>query len=271
MALQGAGGGQLGIIVSMIFKVPPKISKVTLLSIEYPEATLNEQIEVFDVLQNMLPTLDRRINFRVSIYNSVEEKRGIYIVGLFYGTKDEALEIIEPLKNISSNVEITSEYTIFLQAVKEIGTIYQPYEKFKSMGRFVYDKYSRNEIKEILKFIKERSNGSIFTAVTIYGLGGAVNDVDKNSTAFYYRGCQYILGIQTVWEEYKYKKENEYWFKNQYNRMKKFFTGAYVNFPYAGIENYEEKYYGCHIDRLTEIKNKYDPYNIFKFPQSIKI
>ncbi|MGL4107317.1 FAD-binding oxidoreductase [Clostridium sp. LP20] len=269
-ALRGAGGGNFGIIVSMTFSLPPKINKVTLLSINYDELPLEEEVEIFDILQNMFPNLDRRINFRVSFFNSEEDGRGIYIIGLFYGREEEALEIIKPLIDINSSVKIKIEYITFLEATRKIGSIYAPYEKFKSTGGFVYKKYSKSELVRILQYIRMRPAGSVYIAVTLYGLGGAVNDKDKNSTAFYYRGCQYILGIQTVWEEDNYQEVNEEWFKEQFEIMKGFFIGSYVNFPYSDIKNYEIRYYGNHVKRLRRIKNKYDPFNIFKFQQSIK-
>jgi hypothetical protein len=46
-------------------------------------------------------------------------------------------------------------------------------------------------------------------------------------------------------------------------------TGSYVNFPYNELPDYLEEYYGSHVGRLKEIKEKYDPFNIFTFPQGI--
>jgi len=44
---------------------------------------------------------------------------------------------------------------------------------------------------------------------------------------------------------------------------------SYINFPYLGIKNYMNAYYGQNADRLICVKNKYDPENLFSFPQSI--
>ena len=48
-------------------------------------------------------------------------------------------------------------------------------------------------------------------------------------------------------------------------------TGAYINFPYAELEDYEKEYYGENIERLKAVKIKYDPYEVFNFPQGIRV
>ncbi|AWB19457.1 BBE domain-containing protein [Clostridium botulinum] len=47
-------------------------------------------------------------------------------------------------------------------------------------------------------------------------------------------------------------------------------SGSYINFPYYPLPNYLYDYYGGNVQRLKCIKFKYDPLNVFKFPQSIK-
>jgi len=46
-------------------------------------------------------------------------------------------------------------------------------------------------------------------------------------------------------------------------------VGGYVNVPDTALANWEEAYYGTHFKRLRKIKSKWDPYNVFKFEQSI--
>ena len=44
---------------------------------------------------------------------------------------------------------------------------------------------------------------------------------------------------------------------------------SYQNFIDGAETNYLRAYYGTNLERLVEIKRKYDPNNLFRFPQSI--
>ena len=59
---------------------------------------------------------------------------------------------------------------------------------------------------------------------------------------------------------------------NVYNEIKEY-TSEYCfpNFIDYDIEDYINSYYGENSNKLTEIKKKYDPNNIFKYKQSIPI
>ena len=79
------------------------------------------------------------------------------------------------------------------------------------------------------------------------------------------------MGIQSVWEVDKYAEENKEWVNENFKTLKALTNGSFVNFPIIGLENYEEEYYGENIKKLREIKAKYDPYNVFTYPQVIKL
>jgi hypothetical protein len=52
--------------------------------------------------------------------------------------------------------------------------------------------------------------------------------------------------------------------------MEVFFTGAvYVNSMQDGLRDWKNAYYGCNFDRLCAAKRRYDPYNMFSFPQEL--
>jgi FAD/FMN-containing dehydrogenase len=48
-----------------------------------------------------------------------------------------------------------------------------------------------------------------------------------------------------------------------------FTVGDYVNFPDRYIKDWPTAYYGRNLRMLREVKGKYDPFNVFHFPQSI--
>ena len=268
-ALRGAGGGNFGIVTSLTFRLPPKLNKVTLFTIYYPNTTTIEQANTMNVFQNLYETLDRRVNMRASFYNSEEEGLAVFFIGLFYGEIEELKEILEPLL-VLPKAEAKFEYTTFFKAIKMIGSIYPESEKFKTEGRFEDRIYSKCELLKLASSIREKPEGSVYAAVTFYGLGGAVKDKGKNETAFYYRDSNYIISIQSVWENSIYAKENKEWVASRLSYLEKITKGSYVNFPYSPLINYEEKYYGGNLCRLKCVKEKYDSFNIFNYPQSIK-
>lgn len=269
-ALKGSGGGNFGIVTSMTFKLPNKINMATLINIDFNNIDIEEKIDIIEELQNTYKALDRRMNLKIAIYNSAEKGSGIKMTGLFYGTKEEANKILEGLKNKGSNLYYNLEYMTVLEANRLIQDSHPDYEKYKSGGRFVFRDYNREEIREIIELVANRAEGATYTAVSFYGLGGAVSDIEKCDTAFYYRGAKFIMGFQSVWEDLKYAEKNVNWVKENFEFIRLITEGSFVNFPIDVINDYEKEYYGENINKLKEIKEKYDPKNMFNFEQSIK-
>jgi FAD/FMN-containing dehydrogenase len=46
---------------------------------------------------------------------------------------------------------------------------------------------------------------------------------------------------------------------------------SYQNFIDGAETDYLRAYYGANLERLVEVKRKYDPGNLFRFPQSIPL
>lgn len=270
-ALKGAGGGNFGVVTSMTFKLPPKVNRVTYFQIYYPKTTKETQIKFLQIWQNWISTVDNSINASGGLYNSIDEPNYIYIRGISYNTIEETKDLLKDFYYIES-IDISFEYAPFLTIINEVASSYPPYEKFKSGGRFVNRYYSTNELSNIADIINQpRPNGSILTSINIYGFGGKISDVDKFETAYYYRDAKYILYIQSIWEDNKYRENNVDWVLNNFKYIYDITYGSYINFPTLELPHYEVNYFGENICRLKKVKEKYDPYNVFSFPQSIKI
>ncbi len=267
-ACQGAGGGNFGVIVSMTFWLPPKVNFVTLIEIDYLKVTSKEQEKFLLIWQEWLKTADPRITLISRIYNSPADGLAMLVRGIFYGKPEEAKQIMEAFLTLDK-AEYNIEYMTFLEAVTIIGSAYPPFEKFQSVSRFVYRDYTCAERAELAELIRERPCGSVFAGLSMYALGGRVSEVERKDTAFYYRDAHYIIWLETVWEENRYAAANREWIYNRFPYLESLTTGSYVNFPYNKLPDYLEEYYGMHANELKRIKIKYDPENIFSFPQGI--
>ncbi|MDA2074104.1 hypothetical protein ACTFRD_29905 [Bacillus cereus group sp. MYBK249-1] len=192
--------------------------------------------------QKWLVHLDYRITLGGSLYNSANEGLAIYGRGIFYGTPEEAKDILQSLVCIEGGTT-SLEYIGFLDAMKKIEASYPKSEQFKSTGRFVYRYYNDQEIENIIHLIQDRPRGSIFAAISLYALGGKVNDINKNDTASFYRDAHYILGIQSIWEEPIFKKDNFKWVEQRFSYIKTITKGSFINFPYSELKDYMCAYY----------------------------
>ena len=268
-ACRGAGGGNFGVIVSMTFKNPPPVDKVTLIEIDYLHVSAKEQEAFIHTWQEWLKGFDNKITLISRIYNSDNDGLSMLVRGIFYGEPDEAEQIVGKFL-ILEGAEYNFEYVTFLEAVTIIGRTYPSSEKVQSASRFVLNDFSDKQISEIVGLIKERPLGSVFAGISMYALGGRVSKVSADDTAFFYRNAKYIIWLETIWEENRVADENMEWIRKQFPYLESVTKGSYVNFPYGELEDYLEEYYGCHVKSLTKIKMKYDPYNIFTFPQGIR-
>lgn len=268
-ACRGAGGGNYGVIVSMTFRLPPKVEMVTLIDIAYRHVSPKEQEKFLKTWQEWLQTADRRITLQSRIYNSDQDGLAMLTRGIFYGDPDEAKQEVEEFLALEG-AEYSIEYVSFLEAVTIIGSIYPSSEKFYSVSRFVINDFDEDEISQIVGLIRKRPQGSVFAGISLYALGGQVAETDVEDTAFYYRNAHYIIWLNTVWRDNSFKRENKEWISRQYPTLAEITTGSYVNFPYNKLPDYPEMYYGRHIHTLRKIKQKYDPEDVFTFPQGIE-
>ncbi|MGL5381580.1 FAD-binding protein [Clostridium sp.] len=267
-ALRGVGGGNLGIVYKIKYNLPPKFNNVTLFSIYYKDINSDEQVVIMDKFQQLYIDLDRRANMRASFYNSVDEGVASYIFGLFYGNKEEIEDILKDFL-VLPKAESNFKYTTFIEAIREVENGYPSSEKFKSTGRFSDRIYNYNELIDMAKIISVRPQGSVFVGITFYGLGGAVKDKGKEETAFYYRDSNFIIGIQSIWEDSKYAEINKEWVMCKFKFIKKITTGSYINFPIYPLKSYKKEYYGENLFKLKNINNKYNPLDIFNFQQGL--
>ncbi|WRS26304.1 FAD-binding oxidoreductase [Oscillospiraceae bacterium MB08-C2-2] len=267
-ACRGAGGGNFGVVVSMTFRLPPKTDFVTLIEIDYLHVTSLEQEAFLATWQSWLAQADPRVTLVARIYHSETDGLAMLVRGIFYGSEQEAQAIMQPFLALPG-ARPSFLYTTFLEAVTILGSSYPPYEKFQAVSRYALREWNPSEIAELAGLIQEPAQGSVFAGLSLYALGGRVEAVPQDETAFYYRNAHFIVWLETIWEDPAFRRENEKWINNRFPALASVTAGSYVNFPYSCLPNYLEEYYGTHVGRLMQIKQRYDPYNIFTFPQGI--
>ena len=113
-----------------------------------------------------------------------------------------------------------------------------------------------------------RSNHS---AVILFQVGGALNDLPREHSAVGNRDARYVLNIAASWESPQDDGSNIEWARRAWNDLRQFSTGGnYINFLTAdeGPERIQAAL-GGNVARLAEIKAKWDPENVFRTNRNI--
>jgi FAD/FMN-containing dehydrogenase len=109
------------------------------------------------------------------------------------------------------------------------------------------------------------ARGASSGALLIDAYGGAINRVKPAATAFVHRNV--LASIQY----YAGGAGARTWVDASRAALKPATSGAaYVNYIDPHLANWQQAYYGANLPRLRTVKKKYDPHNLFRFPQSIR-
>ncbi len=106
--------------------------------------------------------------------------------------------------------------------------------------------------------------------VFIAHVGGAMARVDADATAYPQRSAHFIMNVHTRWEDPTKDGACVDWARDLYDKMKPHSTGsAYVNFMPEDEADHMAGAYGANGDKLSKIKGRYDPDNLFRVNHNI--
>jgi FAD/FMN-containing dehydrogenase len=108
--------------------------------------------------------------------------------------------------------------------------------------------------------------------VFIGHLGGAMNRVPVDATAYPHRDVQFVMNVHTRWRDSSQDAECIAWARSLFDAMVPHATGGvYVNFmPGDESQRVAKGAYGANYARLEQIKAAYDPANLFRQNQNIR-
>lgn len=264
-AHQGAGHANFGIVTSMTFLTYPNDDNAVTFSLYWSE--FDEFTTVFDTWQRILSNATDDITMQFSI-----EQKYFAIAGLYLGTEEELLEIIKPLTELGSPYVATNKMSIMQAVLKFSG--YQSFEQIKTLDRensqgyfkvkslYANDFLSKESTETIKKFMLKETMWN--NSISFMSMGGSVNKVKSNHTAFFHRNSLYMMQITISFDE-SCKQNALKWQKQLYAELnEKMGSNCYPNCPDDDLCNPGECFYGDNLKKLKQIKSEYDPHGLFQ-------
>lgn len=264
-ALKGAGNGSFGVVTDFTFAIQ-QIKEVSTFEMDWTwdETRIPEIIQIW---QTWVKTLPDTITTQMQLWY-LNGNANIAITGVKVGN-EPFREWEEAFKDLRPNINIYKES--YIDSAKRWSGVYTaPFNKGKSS--ILVEPLSEEAIQEIILFFKQLQNDKAeqYVYLEMEGFGGKIPQGDnafssKNAFGWLY---QVIYWQQQVSEANSLKYINDFHEKLTTHVSKH----AYANIvDYDLGENYLEAYYGDYVDRLIEVKNKYDPMDFFHWKQSIPL
>jgi FAD/FMN-containing dehydrogenase len=109
------------------------------------------------------------------------------------------------------------------------------------------------------------------SAILIFPLDGALNELPENHSAAGNRDAGAVLNIASAWERAEGDSDNIEWARGAWRDMRQFSTGGtYVNFlTEEEGEDRTRAAYRTNYARLAELKSRWDPSNFFRTNKNI--
>jgi FAD/FMN-containing dehydrogenase len=111
---------------------------------------------------------------------------------------------------------------------------------------------------------------SPFSQIAGWAMGGAVSRVDANATAVGEREIGFDINIAAAWPPSDPNGDrHKSWVRNGWEALRPHSVGVYANFLSDEGASGVEAAYGDRMNRLTALKDRYDPTNVFRLNANI--
>jgi len=260
------GGGSFGIITEMTFQASP-VDDVTVIRMEWPRDQVGRALFAWQSLAPFWPdelTTSLDVNGPPSGSASLD--------GLYLGGTSALQNVLAPLLAASqpSRVDITT--MSYLESAERFsGQSKLPFF-FKAKSDYALSPLEPEAVETIRDRLAASPDtvGQASTSVQFQAYGGAVNRVPADATAFPHRSALLSMQYLAHWSDPADESASLTWIRDFYSAMGPFVSGyAYSNMCDLDLQDWPHAYYGANIDRLIQVKTRYDPSNLFRFAQSI--
>lgn len=270
-AIRG-GSGNVGIVTGFEFDCVEASRECLVANVLYPFDGATEYLQYFNEVAPGLPdeTFPTAAVMTVpELPDLPEELHGElavagYVMGVGSGDDlEEALESFADFGNPHVAAVYPADYT----------ELYEPFE-IPSGQRHHWESFYMDELDEI--FIETVLDEAIpmptpQSNIAIYTLGGAINRVASDATAYPHRDAQFAVHIQGHWLDESDDEACVGWTRDLHETLRQFGTGGeYVNNQTDTDTNRVRAAFGENYDRLAQVKVEWDPEDRLRSTQHVE-
>lgn len=191
----------------------------------------------------------------------------VAVAPVYAGDVTEGETVVAPLRSFGSPIADTVEHRPFVEWQQAFD------ENYPEGDRYYWKSHNfRSPPDDVFDVMVEYADTlpSPETRVSVTHLGGAVNRVGLDETAYPHRDTQFLVNITTRWQDPARDNECIAWTREYFDALGEYATGGtYVNLI-SERDGEESMAYRENYDRLVELKDEYDPEDLFRMNQNVE-
>jgi FAD/FMN-containing dehydrogenase len=270
------GGGNFGVVTSFEYRLHPVGPEVMFCFVLYPGERAKEVLGfceeyVAEAPEEVSPLV---MAGRVPPVEMFPERwHGepmVAVAAMHAGEAEEGERELRPLRelggaiaDLSARMPYTVAQSVFDEDYPDGWRYYWKSQNISALN---------DEVIERL-LIHAEAAPSHHSTVDVWYQGGAMSRIEGSETAFGDRSAPIWIGVEANWEDTQDDEANIAWVRECVADMRRFSGGgAYLNFAgfYEGGDRLIREAFGENHKRLVDLKNEYDPTNLFRLNQNIK-
>jgi FAD/FMN-containing dehydrogenase len=276
-ALRGSGGGNFGVLTSLVFGTVPA-PPATAFRLVWPHAHAAEIIEAWQGWSPSGPD-ELAASLLLSAPSNTDMPSVVNVFGTMLGTESDTEELLEDLvaragaDPASASLEHASyretKHYLAENGPGEDRPAGHPYSKSEFFRRSLPGETIEALVENFLEGrVAGQSRELDFTP-----WGGSYNHMSADATAFAHRQELFLLKHAVTVGPDTFAPEREAargWLGRSWATVHPWGSGGvYPNFPDPDLTDWARAYHGANLERLVRVKARYDPENIFRFHQSV--
>lgn len=289
-AVRGGTGNQFGVLIEIEYRLV-ELERLFGFGLRFPlksEAEIQTACRVLADLQAYYSDggmtgigLQALLMYLPTAEHPTGQVPSLNIRGVFDGSMAKARAALSPLfahvTDEAGQVEIWEHGSYLHLNEKLLQTVNPPGMDMPSVSlntkpmvdsRIVTDHHPAERWREIVEHFLVAPDKTSFIAMEYYG--GAVNEPARDATAFVHRKDSLDLFCWSFWTFDKNRDKAVSWL-DEFGRIAESMGNGrrYQNYPRRGNAGFREQYFGGNLPRLLEIKQRYDPHNLFAYEQGL--
>ncbi|HEX6075964.1 MAG TPA: FAD-binding oxidoreductase [Micromonosporaceae bacterium] len=283
-ALRGAGGGTFGAVTSLVFRTRPVVPAMRFeLHFGHRDAAA-----VVDAWQYWAPDLDRELNAELAVVAGDDPAAPpmLVVFGVAVADRGSTEALLQQFVTRVGAAPLAVNLAAMSgrdAARHHVDPDWEPSPMAPDArpglrvvrSQFLDRPLPARAVADLVTWFGSRRVAGQIRELEFVPWGGAFARISPQATAFPHRGARFLLR-HTVQVGARASDQARWtarqWVTGSWSTVRPYGSGgAYVNYPDLDLPAWARAYHGDNLERLIEVKAKYDPTALFRSPQAVPL